>query len=403
MPARKPPHNVRLPGPHYMLEQAIAPPDEEYRATHRNKSGADILFRQKKQASYDTSAPSGGLSSLEEVANPEKPDIPVWLATARARDALATVSSTSTTSQESPQTPYSPYQSHHGQYQLGTLAAPQPSPSVPSFSFQPQYGQHNPMPMITDSAPRIPLSPYAQQHSGQHPHSVPTNTRQQLLSTLVRSSSWRPEGRPPSGQSSPLTPAKVTQLPLPAQTFQHPKQLFAQPMQQQPPSSSTPPELPPQAPSADASYPIQVPERSSLEEQHSPVSQAIVNGPLSPNYWANQPPTPFEIPEMAPIPPTGRPPSISLVYDRARGAQASATPPQLPFPVAGQYRTLLANVTPGYYVRAAGTLQNYPGISSTTLYQADNASFAALIPNTPGSRRADLLSLDLMAWFKTEV
>lgn len=60
---------------------------------------------------------------------------------------------------------------------------------------------------------------------------------------------------------------------------------------------------------------------------------------------------------------TGRPTSLPLVYDQNQGdptETSSATPPQLPFPVAGQARSLLANVTPGYYVRAAGTLQKYP-------------------------------------------
>lgn len=358
MPARKPPHNVRLPGPHYMLEQAIAPPDEEERGMHRNKSGADILFRQKKQASKnDALAQSGGLPSLEEAPNPEKPDIPVWLASARAHDSLATVSSIPTIPQQTPQTPFSPYQSQYGQHQPDTPAIPQPSPSASSWSFQPQLGQFNPMPMITDCAPPVPLSPYVQQHTGQHPHSVPANPRQQLLTNSVRSSSLRAEGRSTSRQSSPRTPADFAQSPHPAQSFPNPNQPLEQPVQEQS-LLSTLADFP-QPHSVNKSYQNQIPERASLE-QHSPESQVIVGGQLSQNYWPHQLPAPFELPEMTSNPSTGRLPSMPLVYDRARGVKASYTPPQLPFPVAGQSRNLLANVTPGYYVRAAGTLQRYP-------------------------------------------
>lgn len=79
MPAAKPPKATRLPGPHYILEQAIAPPDQDQR---RNGSGADVLFRQKVQTQDDVPITSGDMS------NEEKPDIPAWLSQARGQQAL---------------------------------------------------------------------------------------------------------------------------------------------------------------------------------------------------------------------------------------------------------------------------------------------------------------------------
>lgn len=351
---------------------------------HRNKSGADIVFRQKKQASIDAFNPASGLVSQEDATNAEKPDIPVWLATARARDALVTESSTPTTiPQQSPQTPFSPYHnSHYGQqqHQIGTPAVPQPAPSAPSpLSYQPQYGQFAPMPMIADSTSRGPHSPYAPQHAGANPHVMPANTRQQLLSTSVRPTSWHPEGRSPSGQSASPAPTNFThQSPHMAQPFQYnpnQQQPPGQPMQEPPPSSTSADFSQQPPPSVHStSYPNSLPERSPLDHHHHhspPDGQALVGSHLPPtNYWPPQPPpstTPFEIPEIPAAPnhhsSTGRPPSLPLVYDQSQAGPteaSSATPPQLPFPVAGQARSLLANVTPGYYVRAAGTLQKYP-------------------------------------------
>lgn len=351
---------------------------------HRNKSGADIVFRQKKQASIDAFNPASALVSQEDATNAEKPDIPVWLATARARDALVTESSTPTTiPQQSPQTPFSPYHnSHYGQqqHQIGTPAVPQPAPSAPSpLSYQSQYGQFTPMPMIADSTSRGPHSPYAPQYAGANPHVMPVNTRQQLLSTSVRPTSWHPEGRSPSGQSASPAPTNFPQQsPHMAQPFQYnpnQQQPPGQPMQEQSPSSTSAAFSQQPPPSMHStSYPNSLPERSPLDHHHHhspPDGQALVGSHLPPtNYWPPQPPpstTPFEIPEITAAPnhhsSTGRPPSLPLVYDQSQAGPteaSSATPPQLPFPVAGQARSLLANVTPGYYVRAAGTLQKYP-------------------------------------------
>ncbi|KAJ4418872.1 hypothetical protein N0V82_005319 [Gnomoniopsis sp. IMI 355080] len=359
MPARKPPQNVRLPGPHYMLEQAIAPPEEEDRAMHRNKSGADILFRQKKQASNDSLNPSNGSSVQDEAANSEKPDIPQWLATARARDAPATVSSTPVMPQQSPQTPFPPYQNQYGPQHSGSPAVPQAAPPASSLPYQAQYGQLNPMPMITDSAPQLPLStPYAPQQTPSHPHAVPPGTRQQLLSNSVRSSSWQPEGRSSSSHASPPAPGNFTQSPHSAQPFQYTNQPPAQPVEEESqPSASA--GFPQQPHPVHTTYQNQLPQRPPLE-QHSADGQGLVGSHIPPNYWAHQPPTPFELPQMTSNHSTGRPPPLPLAYSQGQGAGASATPPQLPFPVSGQARSLLANVTPGYYVRAAGTLQKYP-------------------------------------------
>lgn len=79
MPVAKPPKATRLPGPHYILEQAIAPPDQDQR---HNGSGADVLLRQKVQTQDEVPITSGDMS------NEEKPDIPAWLSQARGQQAL---------------------------------------------------------------------------------------------------------------------------------------------------------------------------------------------------------------------------------------------------------------------------------------------------------------------------
>lgn len=75
----KPPKTTRLCGPHYILELAIAPPEQDL---HRNRSGTDILIRQKVQTQDDVPITSGDMS------NEEKPDIPAWLSQARGHQNL---------------------------------------------------------------------------------------------------------------------------------------------------------------------------------------------------------------------------------------------------------------------------------------------------------------------------
>lgn len=74
-----PAKTTRLRGPHYVLEQAIAPPDQDLR---RSRSGTDILTNQKVPTQDDDPVTSGGMSSEE------KPDIPAWLSQARGYQAL---------------------------------------------------------------------------------------------------------------------------------------------------------------------------------------------------------------------------------------------------------------------------------------------------------------------------
>ncbi|PSR83637.1 hypothetical protein BD289DRAFT_279527 [Coniella lustricola] len=80
LPARKAPENVRLPGPHYMLEQAIAPPHNVHHdRPHQNASKADDFLRSKRQSPRRDS-----ISSSAEPSQPgQRPEIPIWLASAR--------------------------------------------------------------------------------------------------------------------------------------------------------------------------------------------------------------------------------------------------------------------------------------------------------------------------------
>lgn len=113
MPARKPPDNARLPGPHYILEQAIAPPDPGH---HRNRSEADTVLRQKKQI------PNEAVMSSDSMHSDERPDVPHWLAQARGEENL---SSTPALSQPSPvlQQPFIPVHSVVGQSGFGNEAS----------------------------------------------------------------------------------------------------------------------------------------------------------------------------------------------------------------------------------------------------------------------------------------
>lgn len=105
MPARKPPENARLPGPHYILEQAIAPPDPDH---HRNRSEADTVLRQRKQI------PNEAVITSDSMHSDERPDVPHWLAQARGEEILSS-----------------------------TPAMPQQSPMLQSFlSPHPAVGQH---------------------------------------------------------------------------------------------------------------------------------------------------------------------------------------------------------------------------------------------------------------------
>lgn len=93
MPAVKPPEAVRLPGPHYVLENALvqreSDHDDRERERQRNLSAADIWFRSKKKSQDETPitppivAPEGIPVPIVGV-----PEIPIWLAEARGCDPL---------------------------------------------------------------------------------------------------------------------------------------------------------------------------------------------------------------------------------------------------------------------------------------------------------------------------
>lgn len=97
-PAVKPPADFRLPGPHYVLENAIVPrmrgPDDRDREKQRNMSAADIWFRSKKRSRQESPV----LMTPPMIRPPDEaavippvngaPEIPIWLAEARGCDPL---------------------------------------------------------------------------------------------------------------------------------------------------------------------------------------------------------------------------------------------------------------------------------------------------------------------------
>lgn len=77
MPARKPPENVRLPGPYYALEQALDPPGQDQCS---NRSAPLAFSRQQVQTANGVPIPSENMSSTQE-----RPDIPDCLYQARGQ------------------------------------------------------------------------------------------------------------------------------------------------------------------------------------------------------------------------------------------------------------------------------------------------------------------------------
>ena len=99
-PAVKPPENFRLPGPHYVLENALVQretdQDARDREKQRNISAADLWFRSKKRSREESPAimtppmiraPEGGEVIITLPVN-GAPEIPIWLAEARGCDPL---------------------------------------------------------------------------------------------------------------------------------------------------------------------------------------------------------------------------------------------------------------------------------------------------------------------------
>ncbi|KAI3397672.1 hypothetical protein diail_10441 [Diaporthe ilicicola] len=112
-PAVKPPENIRLPGPHYVLENALVQretdQEDRERERQRNKSAADEWFRFKRKISIGPRekqherSPASMTSPLTRAAheaainttnpvlmpvNGAAPEIPIWLAEARGCDPL---------------------------------------------------------------------------------------------------------------------------------------------------------------------------------------------------------------------------------------------------------------------------------------------------------------------------
>lgn len=98
-PAVKPPAELRLPGPHYVLENALVQrvpdQDDRDRERQRNMSAADLWFRSKKRSREESPVmitPPMARASDEAAAIPlpvnGAPEIPIWLAEARGCDPL---------------------------------------------------------------------------------------------------------------------------------------------------------------------------------------------------------------------------------------------------------------------------------------------------------------------------
>lgn len=99
-PAVKPPAEFRLPGPHYVLENALVPrmpgPDDRDREKRRNMSAADLWFRSKKRSREEESPVM--MMTPPMIRPPDEaavippvngaPEIPIWLAEARGCDPL---------------------------------------------------------------------------------------------------------------------------------------------------------------------------------------------------------------------------------------------------------------------------------------------------------------------------
>lgn len=99
----KPPAEFRLPGPHYVLENAIVQrppgPDDRDREKQRNMSAADLWFRSKKR-SREEETPAALMTPPMNRGPPDEaaatialpvngaPEIPIWLAEARGCDPL---------------------------------------------------------------------------------------------------------------------------------------------------------------------------------------------------------------------------------------------------------------------------------------------------------------------------
>lgn len=100
-PAVEPPAEFRLPGPHYVLENARIQrkmdPEDRDREKQRNMSAADLWFRSKKRSREEspvmmTPPMSRAQDEAAAAAIPlpvnGAPEIPIWLAEARGCDPL---------------------------------------------------------------------------------------------------------------------------------------------------------------------------------------------------------------------------------------------------------------------------------------------------------------------------
>lgn len=345
MPARTPPDNVQFPGRQYSSDQAIASEDERARGTHGCAIGLDGFTGQRTE---ETLASSEDPPIHDDGTGSGRPNLPGWLASARAQEADETqprdvVPLMYITG------PFSDFQ-----VQPGTPVVPLHSTMTPYEDRQQQQHQHGEpyqSSSMAEPAPRAPAFHELQQQTDQQQmqDTMATNNRQPLLSNSKR---------PPSIQSSSSTPANFTRSSLPAQPlYESPHQTTLQ-----------------THPSPNMS--------SYYQEQSSLVSPTTYVQPptdrsapcshiLQPqNYWSNLhqastlPPSPSTFNPQPSLPETITRPTSPALYDRARGAVVAVATAamQLPHP----HPTSLATQSSfsegaGYYVRAAGTLRKFPG------------------------------------------
>jgi hypothetical protein len=130
MPFVQPPENVRLPGPHYVLENVHAMQTVDDEANRqRSASLADQYFRKRSAGSSRGSQLSASppvLSNKQITYGSGPPDVPFFLAQIRASNAVpmtATVSETSANAQpQQQQQPMDPFVANYEFDMTGVLA-----------------------------------------------------------------------------------------------------------------------------------------------------------------------------------------------------------------------------------------------------------------------------------------
>lgn len=138
MPARRPSDNIRLPGPHLILESANMSPHHDQRSKQRNMSASEHLMSQKMEQNPDDSIMVPTDTTAREEPTDTLPDVPKWLNYARTHEIPSGV-------------PILPQGNTQGSY-----------PSTPSFITPPsEAGQHMVNSRIDENAGNGALGVYS--------------------------------------------------------------------------------------------------------------------------------------------------------------------------------------------------------------------------------------------------